>query len=105
MFVRSLSLSLLHAAWCAIIGFTIGSCVQNKVKTKWPIIVVAWGISALIHGLYDTFCGSVVGTVITITVTLTIFICLFNKAKESIPGSSQPPSEKPPVAEATPEIR
>ncbi len=100
MFLRSLSLSLLHAAWCAIIGFTIGSCVRNKVKTKWPIIVVAWGVSAIIHGLYDTFCGSIVGVTIFATVTLTIFVCMFKKAKESIPESPQPPSEKPPVAEA-----
>ena len=100
MFVRSLSLSLLHAAWCAIIGYTIGSCVRNKVKTKWPIIVVAWGISALLHGLYDTFCGSIIGATIIITVTLTIFIGMFKKAKEFIPESPQPPIGEAPVTEA-----
>ncbi len=82
VFVRSLSLSFLHAAWCAIIGYVIGNCIKNNVKTKWPLIMIAWIFSALLHGLYDTFCGNIIGCVATVSATVIIFACMVEKAKE-----------------------
>ena len=95
LFIRSLSLSFLHAAWCGIIGFVIGSCMRQKFKPAWPFIVAAWIFSAILHGLYDTFTWSPVIKTAIIAIAVTVFVCMLEKAKDTIPTQPQTPPEKP----------
>jgi RsiW-degrading membrane proteinase PrsW (M82 family) len=94
LFVRSLALSFLHAAWCGVIGFVIGSCMRQKFKPAWPFIVVAWIFSSLLHGLYDFFTDNPLITIVLVAIPVTIFVCMLEKAKELIPSKTQTPLEK-----------
>lgn len=87
IFLRSLSLSLLHASWCGLVGYNLGFAAKRKVSPLWPTIIIAWAFSAALHGLYDTFANGIVGIVIA-AISFLSFACFINKAKEDIPSPS-----------------
>ena len=82
--IRSLSLSFLHGAWCGIIGFNIGLTMKYKITPKWPTIIVPYLLCALLHGLYDYFCGGIFG-VLFVVITTMLLMTYMAKAKEDIP--------------------
>lgn len=94
IFIRALALSMLHGAWCGIVGFSIGNLMKKNTMPKWPTIVVAGGIAAALHGLYDTFSGNIIGLGLAV-VTLAIFSCFITRAEgEANEPDAVVPAEK-----------
>ena len=82
VFLRLICLSLLHGVWCGAIGYNFGKAKQENISPAWPLIVVAWGVSALLHGLYDTFAGRAWGIVFA---AASIFLFTFYLSKAQAP--------------------
>ncbi|MGH7291785.1 MAG: PrsW family glutamic-type intramembrane protease, partial [Myxococcota bacterium] len=66
---RLITLPLLHAVFCGIAAQFIALGVENP-RLRRGLIVVGIAIAALIHGLYNTFSGSLVGFVLAIAAVL-----------------------------------
>lgn len=88
IFLRSLCLSLLHASWCGLVGYNLGTAVKRGVSPLWPTIFSAWVFSAVLHGMYDTFASGIVGIVVA-AISILAFACFINKAKQDIPSPSR----------------
>ncbi|MGH2900367.1 MAG: PrsW family glutamic-type intramembrane protease [Solirubrobacteraceae bacterium] len=67
---RLITLPLLHAVFCGIAAQFIALGVENP-RLRRGLIVVGIAIAALIHGLYNTFSGTLVGFVLAIGAVLT----------------------------------
>ena len=63
---RLTSLPFLHAVWCGIAGYFI-SFAALYPRYRFSLRLLALAIPALLHGLYDTFCGaSFIGLIVSI---------------------------------------
>lgn len=73
---RLTSLPFLHAIWCGIAGYFIAfSALYPKYRLS--LWVLAIGIPMTLHGLYDTFCGSLLGLVVAIPImALSVFMLI-----------------------------
>jgi RsiW-degrading membrane proteinase PrsW (M82 family) len=67
---RLITLPLLHAVFCGISAQFIALGVENP-RLRRGLITVGIAIAALIHGLYNTFSGTLVGFVLAIGAVLT----------------------------------
>jgi protease PrsW len=57
MVVRSLSLIFCHASWSGIFAYFIA--IASYSGKRWgALFVVGLGVSSLLHGFYDWFCGT-----------------------------------------------
>ena len=64
---RLTSLPFLHAIWCGIAGYFIGfAAIYPKYRKSLYFLAIA--IPALLHGFYDTFCGSLWGILIALPI-------------------------------------
>ena len=64
---RLTSLPFLHAIWCGIAGYFIGfAAIYPKYRKSLYFLAIA--IPALLHGFYDTFCGSLWGILIALSI-------------------------------------
>lgn len=80
---RLTSLPFLHAVWCGIAGYFIAYAnLYPKYRTSLYFLAIA--IPAVLHGLYDTFCGSLLGMFIAMPVTLIGVILLMTYLKQSM---------------------
>lgn len=80
---RLTSLPFLHAIWCGIAGyFTAFANLYPKYRRS--LYFLAIGIPAALHGLYDTFCGSLLGSLIALPVTFTGVILLMSYLKQGM---------------------
>ena len=80
---RLTSLPFLHAIWCAIAGYFI-SFANLYPKYRISLYFLAIAIPAVIHGLYDTFCGSYLGMLIALPITFTGVIMLMTYLKQGV---------------------
>lgn len=72
--LRLTSLPFIHAVWCGIAGYFI-SFASLYPKYRIALYFLAIGIPALLHGVYDTFCGTLLGTVVALPVMfITVFL-------------------------------
>ena len=65
---RLTSLPFLHAIWCGIAGYFVGFA-HIYPKYRRSLYFLAIVIPALLHGIYDTFCGTLGGMLIALPVT------------------------------------
>lgn len=80
---RLTSLPFLHATWCAIAGYFI-SFANLYPKYRISLYFLAIAIPAVIHGLYDTFCGSYLGMLIALPITFVGVIMLMTYLKQGV---------------------
>lgn len=63
IFHRAMAMPLLHAAWAGTVGWFIGVAAIRS-GARWPIITLGIALVAIMHGLYDVFANSAIGTLI-----------------------------------------
>ena len=80
---RLTSLPFLHAIWCGIAGYFI-AFANLYPKYRISLYFLAIAIPAIIHGLYDTFCGSSLGMLIALPITFIGVIMLMTYLKQSV---------------------
>lgn len=78
---RLTSLPFLHAIWCGIAGYFI-SFAKLYPKYRKSLYVLAIGIPALLHGIYDTFCSSFLSMLIAVPVTFIGVVLLMTYLKK-----------------------
>lgn len=74
--LRLTSLPFIHAVWCGIAGYFI-SFASLYPKYRIALYFLAIAIPALLHGIYDTFCGSLLGSIIALP-TMFVTVILLN---------------------------
>jgi len=70
--VRLITLPLLHAVWAGIVAYFI-ALSGEMLRFKRGLLLAGICISALSHGLYDTFSDSFIGLIIAV-LSMLIFI-------------------------------
>lgn len=81
--LRLTSLPFIHAVWCGIAGYFI-SFASLYPKYRVALYFLAITIPALLHGLYDTFCGSTFGLLIALPIMFVTVILLNTYLKQGI---------------------
>ena len=71
---RLTSLPFLHAIWCGIAGYFV-AFAKLYPKFRLSLYFLAVAIPAILHGVYDTFCGSRPGLIVAIPIMF-IGVCL-----------------------------
>ncbi len=85
--VRFISLPLIHAMWAGIVGYFFGLAVINPSR-KNEIIFIGIAISAVLHGLYDTFSNSLAGLAI-LTFSILLFVTYLRLSKDIVEEMKQ----------------
>lgn len=80
---RLTSLPFLHAMWCGIAGYFI-SFAKLYPKYRKSLYFLAITIPAILHGTYDTFCGSLLGMIIAVPVMVGGVILLMTYLKQGV---------------------
>lgn len=80
---RLTSLPFIHAVWCGIAGYFI-SFANLYPKYRLSLYFLAIAIPAIIHGLYDTFCGNFLGMLIALPITFIGVIMLMTYLKQGV---------------------
>lgn len=80
---RLTSLPFLHAIWCGIAGYFI-AFANLYPKYRISLYFLAIAIPATLHGVYDTFCGSILGMFIALPITFIGVILLMTYLKQGI---------------------
>jgi RsiW-degrading membrane proteinase PrsW (M82 family) len=52
--LRLISLPLLHGCWTGIVGYFVGMAGQQRTSAR-ALVIIGLGLSATLHGAYDTF--------------------------------------------------
>jgi RsiW-degrading membrane proteinase PrsW (M82 family) len=81
--LRLTSLPFIHAVWCGIAGYFI-SFASLYPKYRIALYFLAIAIPAVLHGVYDTFCGSLLGSIIALPVMFVTVILLNAYLKQSV---------------------
>ncbi|MDO4460881.1 MAG: PrsW family glutamic-type intramembrane protease [Bacteroidia bacterium] len=81
--LRLTSLPFIHAVWCGIAGYFI-SFANLYPKYRISLYCLAIAIPALLHGFYDTFCGSSLGALIALPIMFLAVILLSNYLKKGV---------------------
>jgi RsiW-degrading membrane proteinase PrsW (M82 family) len=74
--LRLTSLPFIHAVWCGIAGYFI-SFASLYPKYRIALSFLAIAIPAVLHGIYDTFCGTLLGILIALP-TMFVTVILLN---------------------------
>ncbi len=80
---RLTSLPFLHAVWCGIAGYFI-AFARLYPKYRLSLYLLSISIPAVLHGVYDTFCGSLLGMVIALPTTFMGVILLMTYLKQGV---------------------
>ncbi|MDF5732814.1 MAG: PrsW family glutamic-type intramembrane protease [Rhizonema sp. PD38] len=80
--IRFVSLPLNHAIWAGIVGYFLGLAAINPSR-QGPIIFIGIAICAVLHGLYDTFSGGLIGLVI-IAFSILLFVAYLRRSKQMV---------------------
>jgi len=80
--VRFISLPLIHAMWAGIVGYFFGLAAINPSR-KNAIIFIGIAVSAVLHGLYDTFSNTLVGLGI-LTFSILLFVTYLRRSKDMV---------------------
>lgn len=81
--LRLTSLPFIHAVWCGIAGYFI-SFANLYPKYRLSLYFLAIAIPAVLHGIYDTFCGSLLGGLIALPIMFLTVILLSNYLKQGV---------------------
>lgn len=80
---RLTSLPFLHAIWCGIAGYFI-AFANLYPKYRISLYCLAIAIPSVLHGLYDTFCGNLLGMLIALPITFIGVILLMTYLKQGV---------------------
>ena len=80
---RLTSLPFLHAIWCGIAGYFI-AFAKLYPKYRISLYVLAIAIPAVLHGIYDTFCGSTLGLLVAVPVMAVSVLLLITYLNRSV---------------------
>ncbi len=78
---RLTSLPFLHAIWTGIAGYFIGFAKLYPLYRR-VLYFLAIAMPSLLHGLYDTFCGSYLGMLIVLPITFFAVFLLTSYLKQ-----------------------
>ncbi len=81
--LRLTSLPFIHAIWCGIAGYFI-SFASLYPKYRIALYFLSLAIPALLHGLYDTFCGTLLGLIIALPIMFIAVILLNAYLKQGV---------------------
>ena len=81
--LRLTSFPFIHATWCGIAGYFI-SFAALYPRYRLGLYFLSISVPALLHGIYDTFCDSLLGTVIALPVVFATVILLNAYLKQGI---------------------
>lgn len=81
--LRLTSLPFIHAVWCGIAGYFI-SFASLYPKYRVVLYFLAISIPSLLHGLYDTFCGTTLGFLIAFPIMFATVILLNAYLKQGV---------------------
>ncbi|HEY9639216.1 MAG TPA: PrsW family glutamic-type intramembrane protease [Coleofasciculaceae cyanobacterium] len=85
--IRFVSLPLFHAILAGMVGYFMGLAAVNPSR-QGAIILIGLAIAAVLHGLYNTFAGSVVGLVI-IAFTILLFVTYLRRSRQMVEEMQQ----------------
>lgn len=80
--IRFISLPLIHAIWAGIVGYFIGLAAINPSRKK-PILFIGLVISAVLHGVYNTFSNNAIGLII-MAFSILLFVIYLRNSQEMI---------------------
>jgi protease PrsW len=80
--IRFISLPLFHAVLAGIVGYFMGLAAINPSRQA-PIIFIGIAIAAVLHGLYDTFAGGIIGFVI-LGFTILLFVVYLRSSQHMV---------------------
>ncbi len=78
--IRFVSLPLFHAILSGIVGYFIGLAALNPAR-QGAILFIGVAIAAIIHGLYNTFAGGVVGLAM-IGFSILLFVTYLRRSRQ-----------------------
>lgn len=85
---RLTSLPFLHAIWCGIGGYFYAfSKLYPKYRVSLCFLAIA--VPAILHGIYDTFTGSLLGTFIALAVAFIAVVLLMTYLKQGVNNQSK----------------
>ncbi len=73
--IRFISLPLFHAIWAGIVGYFVGLSTIYTQKSN-SIIIMGIAISAVLHGLYNTYAGSLTALLVLLVSILLLGVYL-----------------------------
>lgn len=79
-FLRLISLPLLHALWTGTVGYFVGLGIALPAR-RTALLIVGIGAAAVVHGCYDTFSDSWIGTLLGV-MSLLAFVGYSRSADE-----------------------
>lgn len=85
--IRFISLPLFHAIWAGIVGYFIGLAAINPSRKK-AIIFIGVAISAVLHGVYNTFSHNIIGLIV-MAFSILLFVVYLRNSKEMIEEMQQ----------------
>lgn len=71
-----------HAIWAGITGYFLGLAAINRSRQA-PIIFIGVAISAVLHGLYDTFSADLLGLAV-LTFSILLFVTYLRRSKQMV---------------------
>lgn len=80
--VRFISLPLIHATWAGIVGYFMGLAAINPSR-KNPIIFIGVSISAILHGVYNTFSSNLIGLLV-LAFSILLLVTYLRSSKKMI---------------------
>jgi protease PrsW len=80
--IRFVSLPLFHAILAGLVGYFMGLAAVNPSR-QGAIIFMGLAIAAVLHGLYNTFAGSLAGLVI-IAFTILLFVAYLRRSRQMV---------------------
>jgi RsiW-degrading membrane proteinase PrsW (M82 family) len=105
-FVRLITLPLLHAVWAGVFAYFIALGSVNRHVEK-GLLLAGLATTALLHGLYDTFSGSLIGVGVAV-LSIVIFVAYYRSGEvlqSKIAALLHQMPVNPPAPEATVENR
>lgn len=85
--IRFITLPLNHAIWAGIVSYFLGLAALNPSRQA-PIIFIGVAISAVLHGLYDTFANDLLGLAI-LAFSILLFVTYLRRSKQMVDEMQQ----------------
>ena len=99
--LRLTSLPFLHAIWSGIAGYFIAFAAQYP-RRKAGLLVVAIGVPAVLHGLYDVFSSGLLGFGIALLSVLALYMYLAKSVYFEHVLAGKAPAGEPPASASSP---
>jgi protease PrsW len=85
--IRLVSLPLFHAIWAGIVGYFMGLAAINPAR-KTAIIFIGVAIAAVLHGLYNTFAGGLLGLAV-MAFSILLFVAYLRRSQKMVDEMQQ----------------